>query len=133
MTDGSIVTPVFRERKQSPLPEDRAGCNSKFLLDSGFVSGDFDDDSVTLWLSAVCGRRSEAFSLCNRCSLHHFLKVDISGLHICADQLHAEPVADLQTFKTALQSSFNGRMQNTDPRAFVRCAGDNGIELLTDP
>ena len=76
---------------------------------------------------------SEAFSLCNRLSLHHFLKVDISVLHIRADQLHSEPVTDIQAFQTALQSSFNGRMQNTDPRAFVRCAGDDGIELLPDP
>src|SRR5665647_75113 len=68
-----------------------------------------------------------------RLSLRHSLKVDISALHIRADQLHAEPVADVQAFKTVLQSSFNGRMQKTDPRAFVRCAGDDGIELLPDP
>lgn len=68
-----------------------------------------------------------------RQSLRHSLKVDISALHIRADQLHAEPVADVQALKTALQSSFNGRMQKTDPRAFVRCASDHGIELLSDP
>ena len=67
-----------------------------------------------------------------RLSLHHSLKVDISLLHIRADQLHPEPVADVHAFKTALQSSFNGRMQKTDPRTFVRCTGDDGIELLTD-
>jgi hypothetical protein len=61
------------------------------------------------------------------------LKVDISALHIRANQLHAEPMANVQAFKTALQSSFNRRLQKTDPRAFVRCAGDDGIELLPDP
>ena len=29
--------------------------------------------------------------------------------------------------------SLNGRMQKTDPRAFVRRAGDDGIKLLADP
>jgi hypothetical protein len=42
-------------------------------------------------------------------------------------------VADLHAFKTALQPSFNGRIQNTDPRVFVGGAGDDGIELLPDP
>ena len=57
----------------------------------------------------------------------------MSAFHIRADQLHAEPVADLQAFKTALQPSFNGRLEKADPGAFVRCAGDEGIELLSDP
>ena len=48
------------------------------------------------------------------------------------DQLHAEPVADVQAFKTAHQSSFNRQMQKTNPRPFVRCAGDDGIEPFAD-
>ena len=48
-------------------------------------------------------------------TLHHSLKVDISALHIRADQLHAEPLADIHAFKTARQSSFNGRIYKTDP------------------
>ena len=59
------------------------------------------------------------------------LKVNIAALHIRVDQLHAELVADVHALKTARQSSFNGRMQKTDPRAFRRCAGDNGVELLS--
>ena len=66
-------------------------------------------------------------------SLPHPLKVDIATLHIRADQLHAEPLADVHAFITAHQSSFDGRMQKTDPCAFVRSAGDNGIESLPDP
>lgn len=50
-----------------------------------------------------------------------------------ADQLHAEAVADVQTLEAARQSSFNGRMQKTDPRAFDGCAGDNSIELFSNP
>ena len=68
-----------------------------------------------------------------RFSLHHSLKIDISAFHIRADQLHAEPSADVHAFKTALQSSFNGRMQKADPRAFLRRAGDDGVELLPNP
>ena len=66
-------------------------------------------------------------------SLRDSLKVNKAALHIRVDQLHAEPVADVHALKTTHQSSFNGRMQKTDPRAFHRCAGDNGIELLSDP
>src|SRR2546425_730009 len=50
-----------------------------------------------------------------------------------ADQPHAEPVADVYAFKAAHQSSFNGRMQKTDPGAFLRGAGNDGIEPLPDP
>ena len=61
------------------------------------------------------------------------LKSMISALHVRADQLHAEPVADVQALEAALQSSFDGRMQQADPRALVGCAGDDGVELLADP
>src|SRR4249920_560560 len=44
-------------------------------------------------------------------SLPQPLKVDISALHIGADQLYAECAADVHAFKTADQPSFNGRMQ----------------------
>ena len=63
-----------------------------------------------------------------RFSLRHSLEVDISALDIRADQLHAEPVTYVQAFNPAFQSSFHGRLQQTDPRAFVSRAGDDGIE-----
>jgi hypothetical protein len=47
------------------------------------------------------------------------------------DQLYAEPVTNVHAFKTPHQPSFNERMQKADPRAFVGCAGDNGIEPLS--
>ena len=65
--------------------------------------------------------------------LSHALKVDISALDICPDQLDAEPVANVHAFKTAHQFSLDGRSENTDPGAFVRGTGDNGIEALADP
>jgi hypothetical protein len=68
-----------------------------------------------------------------RTSLGHSPEVDEAALHIRADQSHAEKVADVQTLEAARQSSFNGRMQKTDPRAFDRCAGDNSIELFSNP
>ena len=64
--------------------------------------------------------------------LPHALEVDISALHVRADQLHTEPVADIHVFKTAHQFSFDGRMQKTNPSALVRSAGDDGIEALAD-
>jgi len=66
-------------------------------------------------------------------SLPHLLKVDISALHVRADQLHPEPLADVHAFKAAHQFSFDGRMQQTNPSAFVRSAGNNAIETLADP
>jgi len=50
-------------------------------------------------------------------------EIDIPALHIRADQLHAEPVADVQAFKTAHQPSFNGRMQQTHPCSLRGGAG----------
>jgi len=66
-------------------------------------------------------------------TLGHSPEVDKAALHIRADQLHAELVTHIQALETARQSSFNGRMQKTDPRAFRRCAGDNRIELFSNP
>ena len=65
--------------------------------------------------------------------LPRHLKIDISALHIRADQLHAEPVTDVQALKTAHQPSFNGRLQKTNPRTLVGCAGDESIESFPDP
>jgi hypothetical protein len=39
-----------------------------------------------------------------------FPHVDMSALHIRADGLHAEPVAELHAFQTGLESSFNARI-----------------------
>ena len=66
-------------------------------------------------------------------SLHHSLEVDIAAFYIGAEQFHAELVADVHAFKTDLQSSFDGRIEQTDPRSLVGCAGDDGIELFPDP
>ena len=61
------------------------------------------------------------------------LKIDISALHIRAGQLHVEPVTDIQALKTAHQPSFSGRLQKTDPRTLVGCAGDESIKSFPDP
>ena len=57
----------------------------------------------------------------------------MSALHIRAEQLHAEPAADVHAFMAALQPSFNGRIQEPDPCSFVGRAGNDGVELLSDP
>jgi len=84
--------------------------------------------------SAVILPKSEIvlFSYLLQSYLLRFLKIDISALYICKNQLHAEPVTDVHTFKAAYKPSFNGRMQKTYPRAFIRCTGDDGIEFLSN-
>ena len=47
-------------------------------------------------------------AICVRLSLLNSLKVDISALHIRANQFHTELLADVHALKTARQSSFNG-------------------------
>ena len=42
-------------------------------------------------------------------------------------------LADVHAFITAHQFSFDGRMQKTNPSAFVRSAGNDAIEPLADP
>ena len=84
--------------------------------------------------SATCSRsdmRLERF--CVSRILVHTFKVDISALDVRANQLHTELPADIRAFKTARQSSFNGRMKDADPCALFGRAGDDGIELLADP
>ena len=97
---------------------------------------------TTLSLYALCQTKYENWEILGlffvperewRPYLSRLCKVNESSFHIGADQLDAELMADVQTFKTARQSTFNGRMQDTDPGAFGRCAGDDGIELLADP
>jgi len=66
-------------------------------------------------------------------SLPDTLKVDKPVLHIRMDQLHAELVADVHAFKTALQFSFNGGVEYADPRPMIRGTGDDGIESIPDP
>jgi hypothetical protein len=104
---------------------------SKILPVEGLVTLHWDHISQ----KRGCGRppfQSPDFRGRNRHSLSRPLKVDVSALHIRADELHAKPVANVHALKAAHQSSFNGRMQQTDPRALVRCAGDNGIEPFPD-
>ena len=68
-----------------------------------------------------------------RSVLRHPLEVDIPTFDIRMDQLNTNPVANVKAFHTALQFSFDGRQQQTDPRPFLRRTGDDGIELLSDP
>jgi hypothetical protein len=65
-------------------------------------------------------------------SFPKLLKVDVSALNIGSDQLHAEPVADVQTFKPFHQLTLNGQLEQTDPRTLLGCAGYDGIEPLSD-
>jgi hypothetical protein len=64
--------------------------------------------------------------------LFHPHKVNISALHIRADQLDSESIADVQTFKSALQSAFNRRIHQTNLRSLIRCTSHNGIKLRSD-
>jgi hypothetical protein len=63
--------------------------------------------STTVFLSRAEARLRACVISVVRCrirnhrSLIHPLKVDISALHIRADQLNTEPVADVHAFKTA--------------------------------
>jgi hypothetical protein len=65
--------------------------------------------------------------------LPHFLEVDVTAPYIRVGQLHSEPLPDIHALETAYQSAFHGRLQQTDPRAFVGCAGDESIETFPDP
>jgi hypothetical protein len=68
----------------------------------------------------------------DRAPLRRLLEIDETALHICAGELNAEPLTDIQALETAHLSSFYGWMQETDPGALVRRAGDESVEVFSD-
>ena len=60
------------------------------------------------------------------------LEVDEPLVHICVNQLHANPLAYVDTFETMHQFPFDRRIKQADPRAFGGCASDDGIEPFPD-
>ena len=55
-------------------------------------------------------------------------KVDEAALDVGVDQLDVDVVAHVKTLEPALQPAFGRRLEEPDPRAFIRCAGDDGVE-----
>ena len=55
-------------------------------------------------------------------------KVDKTALDVGVDQFDVDTVAHVETLEPALQPAFGRRLEESDPRAFVRCAGDDGVE-----
>jgi hypothetical protein len=47
-------------------------------------------------------------------------------------QFDAHPIADLETFVATLQTSFDERTPDSNPRPFFRRAGHEGVETLAD-
>jgi hypothetical protein len=60
-------------------------------------------------------------------------EVNETALDVGADEFDVNLLAHVETLEPARQSSFNGRLQKPDPRAFVRGAGDDGIEFFPNP
>ena len=60
------------------------------------------------------------------------LEVDESPLYVCVDQLYANPVAYVDTFKPMHQFPFDRRTKKTDPRAFGARTRDDAIEPVPD-
>ena len=66
-------------------------------------------------------------------SLSYLLEIYESAIDIRVYELNTYSVTNVQALRAADQFSFDGRMQEPDPRPLGRCAGDDGIELLIDP
>ena len=55
-------------------------------------------------------------------------KVYETALDVGVNQFDVDVVAHVETMETALQPAFGRRLEEPDPRAFVRCAGDDGVK-----
>jgi hypothetical protein len=60
------------------------------------------------------------------------LEVNISLLNGCFDQLHAQPVTNIDTVKSPHQFTFNRYTEKPDPGTLLGDACDDRIELLSD-
>ena len=60
-------------------------------------------------------------------------EVDKARLHIGADQLNSQLVADLGAFKPVYQFSLNGWMENADPSSLGSGTGHDRIKHFTNP
>ena len=57
-------------------------------------------------------------------------EVDKTTLDVDVDQFDMDAVAYFQTVASVLQSPFCRRLEEPNPRLFVRCTGDNAVESL---
>src|SRR5215475_9387655 len=60
------------------------------------------------------------------------LEVDEAAFGVGAQQPHAHAVADVEPLLTALDTALYRRVEDADPRALRRSAGNDAVELLTD-
>jgi hypothetical protein len=51
-----------------------------------------------------------------------FFKIDISTLHVCIDQLHPDPFANIQPFETLYQLAFNRDIEKPHPCPLIGSA-----------
>ena len=63
----------------------------------------------------------------------HLFEVDESGLHVRMNKLNTDSVAYIDAMKTLHELAFNGWMGKAHPCAFRRGAGDDSIEIFSDP
>ena len=60
------------------------------------------------------------------------LEVDEAALRVRVNQAHAYAIADVEAFLSALDAPLDRRIEDADPRALRRRAGDDALELLPD-
>ena len=59
-------------------------------------------------------------------------EVDEAALDIGVEELDANVIAHFEAFKAEGQPAFGRRLEKPNPSAFVRCASDDGVELLSN-
>jgi len=55
-----------------------------------------------------------------------------TALDVGVDEFDANGIAHFESLKTEREPAFGRRLEEPNPGAFVRCAGDDGVELLSD-
>jgi hypothetical protein len=60
------------------------------------------------------------------------LEIDESSIHIGGDQLHSNPVANINTLKPVNQFTFDRWREKPNPCSFGRSTGDNAVKLLSE-
>src|ERR1700746_2150044 len=59
-------------------------------------------------------------------------EVDVSALHVSADQLHPQLVTNINAFGPARQQAFSMRFQDTNKSSIRRHAGHDPVKHLAD-
>ena len=55
-----------------------------------------------------------------------------TALDVRMDEFHANVVAHVESFKAEREPAFGRRLEKPNPSALVRCASDDGVELLSN-